>query len=73
MLEDREKHIADVETVLGEKESLIIKQNDHTRNLEKVLGDKEKQIADLENVLNQIYNSKLFRIYNKVVKIKRTE
>ena len=47
----KEKRIQEVETVLGEKESLIIKQSDHTQNLEKVLEDREKHIADVETVL----------------------
>ena len=49
----KEKRIQEVETVLGEKESLIIKQSDHTRNLEKVLEDREKYIADVETVLGE--------------------
>jgi hypothetical protein len=85
VLEDKEKHIADVENVLADKEKLIIEQKDYSKNLENVLEDKEKhiadvenvlaekekQIADLENVLNQLYKSKVIRIYNKVVKIKK--
>jgi ABC-type transporter Mla subunit MlaD/SAM-dependent methyltransferase len=71
VLENKEKHLTDIESVLKEKESLIIKQADYSKNLENVLGRKEKKIADLENALNQLYKSKVFRIYNKVAKIKK--
>jgi hypothetical protein len=50
-LHEKEKRTQIVETVLGKKESLILQQNDHIRNLEKVLEDKERHIADVENVL----------------------
>ena len=50
-LHEKEKRIQGVENVLEAKESLILQQNDHIKNLENVLEDKEKHIADVENVL----------------------